>query len=37
MGATQQAAIGWVEQGLVPDGVIRAGIRRLLRQRLNEV
>jgi cyclopropane-fatty-acyl-phospholipid synthase len=37
MGATQQAAIGWVEQGLVPDGVIRAGIRRLLRQRLTEL
>lgn len=30
-------AINWVEQGLVPDRVVRAGIRRLLRQRLNEV
>lgn len=28
-------AIGLVEQGLVPDSVSRAGIRRLLRQRLN--
>ena len=30
-------AISWTEQGLVPDGVIRAGIRRLLRQRLDEI
>ena len=29
-------AIGWTEQGLVPDVVIRAGIRRLLKQRLAE-
>jgi len=28
------AAIHWVEQGLVPDGAVRLGIRRLLRQRL---
>ncbi|AHF03179.1 cyclopropane-fatty-acyl-phospholipid synthase [Marichromatium purpuratum 984] len=27
-------AIRWVEQGLVPDGVTRGGIRALLRQRL---
>lgn len=27
-------AIRWVEQGVVPDGVTRAGIRALLRQRL---
>ena len=27
-------AIHWSEQGLVPDSVIRAGIRRLLRERL---
>lgn len=31
------AAIGWAEMGLVPDGVIRAGIRRLTRQRLKEI
>jgi len=30
-------AIHWVEQGLVPDGPIRLGIRRLLRQRLAEL
>jgi cyclopropane-fatty-acyl-phospholipid synthase len=30
-------AIHWVEQGLVPDGAIRLGIRRLLRQRLVEL
>ncbi|MFM9967730.1 MAG: SAM-dependent methyltransferase [Burkholderiales bacterium] len=32
-----QLAINWTEQGLVPDGAIRAGIRRLLRQRLDEI
>jgi cyclopropane-fatty-acyl-phospholipid synthase len=30
-------ALNWTEQGLVPDGVIRAGIRRLLRRRLDEI
>jgi cyclopropane-fatty-acyl-phospholipid synthase len=30
-------AISWTEQGLVPDTVIRAGIRRLARQRLAEI
>jgi cyclopropane-fatty-acyl-phospholipid synthase len=30
-------ALGWVEQGYVPDRVIRIGIRRLLQQRLAEV
>ncbi len=30
-------AINWVEQGLVPDTVIRAGIRRLCDQRLAEI
>ncbi len=30
-------AIGWVEQGRVPDSLIRAGIRRLLRQRIDEI
>ena len=29
--------IGWVEQGLVPDGVVRLGIRRLLKERLIEI
>jgi cyclopropane-fatty-acyl-phospholipid synthase len=30
-------AINWTEQGLVPDAVIRAGIRRLCKQRLVEI
>lgn len=30
-------ALNWTEQGLVPDSVIRAGIRRLLKQRLAEI
>ena len=30
-------AVGWVEQGLVPDRVIRLGIRRLLKERLAEM
>ena len=30
-------AINWTEQGLVPDAAVRAGIRRLLRQRLEEI
>ena len=30
-------AINWTEQGYVPDGVIRAAIRRLLRARLAEL
>ena len=30
-------AVGWVEQGLVPDRVVRLGIRRLLRERLAEM
>ena len=29
--------IAWTEQGLVPDSVIRSGIRRLLRERLLEL
>jgi cyclopropane-fatty-acyl-phospholipid synthase len=33
----QQQAIGWTEQGLVPDSIIRGGIRRLLRSRLAEL
>ena len=30
-------AVGWVEQGLVPDRVVRLGIRRLIKERLDEV
>jgi len=30
-------AIDWVEQGLVPDAMVRAGIRRLCEQRLREI
>ena len=30
-------AIGWVEQGLVPDSVIRSGIRRMCGTRLQEI
>ncbi len=30
-------AIGWVEQGLVPDVVIRSAIRRLCEERLREI
>ncbi len=33
--ATQ--AINWIEQGYVPDRIIRKGIRRLLKQRLHEI
>ena len=29
--------MAWTEKGLVPDGVIRAGIRRLCRQRLKDI
>jgi len=37
MSHATNVAINWTEQGLVPDVVIRAGIRRLLRQRLDEI
>ncbi len=30
-------AVDWVEQGLVPDGVVRMGIRRLLKARVAEL
>jgi cyclopropane-fatty-acyl-phospholipid synthase len=30
-------AIDWIEHGLVPDAVVRAGIRRLCEQRLREI
>jgi cyclopropane-fatty-acyl-phospholipid synthase len=32
-----RAAIDWTEQGLLPDPLVRAGIRRLVRQRLDEI
>jgi cyclopropane-fatty-acyl-phospholipid synthase len=34
---TAERALDWVEQGLVPDPLIRAGIRRLVRNRLVEI
>lgn len=37
MSAAARIAIDWVEQGLVPDGVVRQGIRRLLARRLDEI
>jgi cyclopropane-fatty-acyl-phospholipid synthase len=37
MTATAQLAINWVEQGLVPDLVIRSAIRRLCKSRLCEL
>lgn len=37
MTATAQHAINWVEQGLVPDLVVRSAIRRLCKSRLREL
>ncbi|CAN5343408.1 cyclopropane-fatty-acyl-phospholipid synthase family protein [soil metagenome] len=37
MSQSTAAAVGWVEQGLVPDKVVRLGIRRLLKARLVEL
>jgi cyclopropane-fatty-acyl-phospholipid synthase len=37
MSQSTARAFGWVEQGLVPDRVVRLGIRRLLRDRLAEM
>ena len=37
MSTATNLAINWIEQGLVPDSVIRAGIRRLLKERLTEI
>lgn len=34
MKPTTARAIDWTEQGVLPDGLVRAGIRRLLRERL---
>jgi cyclopropane-fatty-acyl-phospholipid synthase len=36
-GSSTAVAVDWVEQGLVPDPVIRMGIRRLLKARLAEL
>jgi cyclopropane-fatty-acyl-phospholipid synthase len=37
MNSAAALVIDWTEQGYVPDAVIRAGIRRLLRERLQEL
>jgi cyclopropane-fatty-acyl-phospholipid synthase len=37
MGGVAARAIGWTETGLVPDSVIRAGMRRLLERKLAEI
>ncbi|MEQ1772430.1 MAG: cyclopropane-fatty-acyl-phospholipid synthase family protein [Burkholderiales bacterium] len=37
MNAATNLAISWVEKGLTPDSMTRAGIRRLLRERLAEI
>ncbi|HEY9240167.1 MAG TPA: cyclopropane-fatty-acyl-phospholipid synthase family protein [Burkholderiaceae bacterium] len=37
MADSTAVAVNWVEQGLVPDRVIRLGIRRLLKARLTEL
>jgi cyclopropane-fatty-acyl-phospholipid synthase len=37
MSNVAKRAIDWTEQGLVPDAVIRHGIRRLIKQRLAEL
>ena len=37
MNAAAKLALGWVEQGFVPDAVVRQGIRRLLAQRLSDI
>ena len=34
---TAATILEWTEQGRVPDGVVRAGIRRLCRQRLRDI
>ena len=37
MTSAAQRAIDWTEHGLIPDMVVRQGIRRLLKERLNEI
>ena len=34
MSTAQRLAINWIEQGLVPDAVVRRAIRRLCERRL---
>ena len=34
---TTDTVLAWTERGLVPDSMIRAGIRRLCRQRLKDI
>lgn len=37
MSQVARTAIGWVEHGLVPDSIVRAGIRRLCERRLASI
>jgi cyclopropane-fatty-acyl-phospholipid synthase len=37
MSAVTQAALSWTEAGMVPDRIVRAGIRRLLEKRLRAI
>ena len=37
MSSAARTALGWVEQGFVPDAIVRAGIRRLCENRLEEI
>ena len=37
MSAVTQRALNWTEMGLVPDSVVRAGIRRLLERKRSEI
>ena len=37
MSAAASLVIDWTEHGFVPDAVIRQGVRRLLRERLDEL
>ena len=37
MSINAERTINWVEQGYIPDNIIRKGIRRLLKQRLHEI
>lgn len=37
MSINEQRAINWVEQGFIPDTIIRKGIQRLLKERLKEI
>ncbi len=37
MNQAMRVATGWIEQGFVPDGIIRRGIRRLCEQRLVDI